>query len=152
MDEIVYRTDERLSRTEYFLFLRTSNLGLMYPRKNFEERIERLLANAGIMITARHAETLVGVCMGITDHAYFLFLTDLGVSRDYERRGIGRSLVTKAHKVAGSTEDITIVTWANRKAMPLYAACGIVPQEGLIGREGTEWDLFDVRDITTQCT
>jgi ribosomal protein S18 acetylase RimI-like enzyme len=84
--------------------------------------------------------------MGITDHAYFLFLTDLGVSRDYERRGIGRSLVTKAHEAVGGTKDITIITWANRAAMPLYAACGIVPQEGLIGKEATNGDLFDVRD------
>ena len=147
MDEIDYRSDERLSQPEYISFLRTSNLGSMYPRKNFEERIERMLANAGVTITARHGETLVGVCIGITDHTYFLCLTDLGVSREYERRGIGRSLVTKAHEAVGGAKDITIITWANRKAMPLYAACGIVPQEGLIGKGGTEWDLFDVRNL-----
>ncbi len=148
MDGIVYRSDERLTPPEYIAFLHTSDLGSMYPRKDFDERIERLLANAQITITARDGEQLVGVCMGITDHAYFLFLTDLGVSRDYERRGIGRLLVAKAHEVAGSAKDITIVTWGNRRAMSLYAACGIVPHDGLIGKEATEWHLFDVRDIT----
>ncbi len=152
MDEIVYKSDERLSPLEYISFLRTSDLGSMYPTKNFEERIERLLSNVGITIAARHGESLIGVCMGITDHAYFLFLTDLGVSRDYERRGIGRSLVTKAHEAAGGAKDITFVTWANHRALPLYAACGIVPHEGLVGKEATDGDLFDVRDVTNECT
>ncbi len=113
MGEVTYSSDERLSSSEYISFLRTTNLGTMYPKKNFENRIMRLLANAEVTITARDDKTLVGVCLGITDHSYFLFLTDLGVSRNYERRGIGRSLVTKAHESAGGAEDITVVTWAN---------------------------------------
>ncbi len=151
MVEIAYRSDERLSSIEYISFLRTSDLGSMYPRKGFEERIDRLLANVDVTVTARARDKLVGVCMGITDFAYFLFLTDLGVSRAYERRGIGRSLVAKAHEAAGGAEDITVVTWANRKAMPMYASCGIVPHEGLIGKEAT-WELFDARDMTSKDT
>ena len=69
------------------------------------------------------------------------------MSREYERRGIGCSLVTNAHEAVGGTRDITIITWANRRELPLYAACGIVPHEGLIGKEATNGDLFDVRDM-----
>ena len=148
MGEITYRSDERLSPSEYISFLQTTDLGTMYPKKNFKDRIRRLLASVEITITARDGDTLVGVCLGITDHAYFLFLTDLGVSRDYERRGIGRSLVAKAHEVAGGKEDIAVVTWANLKAMSLYTACGFVPKKGLVAKEATKWELFDVRDLT----
>ena len=146
---IAYRSDERLSSIEYILFLRASDLGTMYPRKGLEERIDRLLANVDVSVSARDGDKLVGVCMGITDYTYFFFLTDLGVSRGYERRGIGRSLVMKAHEVAGGAEDITVVTWANKRAMPMYASCGIVPHEGLIGKEAA-WELCDVRDMPSR--
>jgi len=144
--DVEYRSDERLSPQEYLSFLKTSQLGSMYPRKDFGNRIARLLANAGVTITARQGGTLVGVCLGITDHAYFLFLTDLGVSRDHQRRGIGRALVERAREAAGGAEDITVVSWANAQAAALFAGLGIVPQAGLVGAEGTQWGLFDVRD------
>ncbi len=147
MSEIEYRADERLTRDEYVAFLHTSDLGSMYPRKEFDARVERLLANTDVTVTARRDGTLVGVALGITDHVYFMFLTDLGVAREFQRRGIGRTLVTRAHAAAGGPADITLVTWANRAALPVYASLGIVPQSGLVAVEATDWELFDVRAL-----
>lgn len=110
----------------------------MYPEKDFEQRIARLLQHTGIVVTARHRAELVGVCLGVTDHAYFLFITDIGVVRGFERMGIGRQLLRQAHEAAGGAHDITIVTWSNASAMPFYAACGLLPQEGLVGREAPD--------------
>ncbi|MHC5012147.1 MAG: GNAT family N-acetyltransferase, partial [Planctomycetota bacterium] len=95
---ITYDTAERPSAAEYVAFLSRTELGSMYPRKAFRARIESLLENVDICVTARTSDrTLVGVCLGLTDFAYFLYLTDLGVDRDHLRRGIGRRLVRLAH-------------------------------------------------------
>ncbi len=44
---------------------------------------------------------IVGVLFGLTDYAYWLYVTDLGVDRDYAGRGIGRQLMKTVHDKAG---------------------------------------------------
>jgi len=116
----------------------------MYPKKDFELRIARLLQKTSVIVTARHRSELVGACLGVSDFTYFLFVTDIGVARGYERRGIGRELLHHLHDAVGGPEEITVVTWSNAAAKPFYAACGMVPQEGLVGREASDWELFDI--------
>ncbi|MHC4923102.1 MAG: GNAT family N-acetyltransferase [Planctomycetota bacterium] len=140
-----YRDDERLGAEEYVEFLATTDLGSQYPRQRFGERLRTLLARVGICITARDDDgLLVGVAMGITDHAYFLFLTDLGVARERVREGIGRELVRRSLEAAGGPADICAVTWANDKAMEFYADSGWEPRPGLVARACDDWEPFTV--------
>ena len=100
-DEIQIK-EERLSPEEYIDFLRRTDLGSQYPRERFHQRIARLVENAALSLAARNGEgRLVGVLFGLTDYAYWLFVTDLGVDRDYVRRGIGSRLMKAAHALAG---------------------------------------------------
>ena len=142
---ISYSSSERLQPNEYVEFLRRSDLGTEYPRKEFRARIATLLQRADICITARSdSGTLVGVCLGLTDFAYFLFLTDLGVDRKFVRQGIGAALVRMAHEAAGGEADISVITWANRSAAPFYEACGMSRLEWAVGKHATDWELFNV--------
>ncbi len=112
---IAYSWSERIRPREYVDFLRRSDLGSEYPRKDFGARIATLLERADICVTGRsESGRLVGVCLGLTDFAYFLFLTDLGVDRSFVRQGIGATLVRMAHEAAGGEADICVITWANR--------------------------------------
>lgn len=53
-------------------------------------------------LAARNAQDLlVGVLFGLTDYAYWLYITDLGVDREFTRQGIGRRLMQTAHQLAG---------------------------------------------------
>lgn len=79
---------ERLSPEEYVAFLKRTDLGSQYPKERFEERVAALVASVPISLTARDsAGELPGVCFGITDFAYWLFITDLGVVRTHTGRG-----------------------------------------------------------------
>jgi ribosomal protein S18 acetylase RimI-like enzyme len=123
-------------------FLGRSDLGSEYPRRAFASRIGALLGNADVCARARtESGLLVGVCLGLTDFAYFLFLTDLGVDRQFERQGIGRELVRLAHEAAGGPADISVITWANSKVASFYAACGMRRLDWAVGRDATDWDL-----------
>jgi len=75
----------------------------------------------------------------VTDYSYFLLITDIGVARGYERRGIGRTLLNRAHRAAGGLNDIVIASWSNKAALPFYSACGLKPQVGLFGQEAKDW-------------
>jgi len=67
---------------------------------------------------------IVGVCFGLTDFAYWLFLSDLGVDRGYSRIGIGKTLIQQAQILAGGTDNIIMFTTANEDAVDFYKKCG----------------------------
>ena len=124
---------ERLTAAEYIDFLKRTDLGSQYPRERFEQRIPRLLQNASISLAARDAEgLLVGVLLGVTDYAYWLFVTDLGVARDHERQGIGRALMKKALEAAGGEKDIAVYLAAHEKAIPFYERLGMKKSQNVL--------------------
>ena len=80
--------EERISAEEYIEFLNRTDLGSQYPKERFYERIPKLMENVSISLVARNVDgLLVGCLFGLTDFCYWLYITDLGVDRNYERRG-----------------------------------------------------------------
>lgn len=136
---------ERLNAEEYIDFLKRTNLGSQYPKERFNERIKRLLKNASISLAARNGEKrLIGVLLGVTDFSYWLFVTDLGVDRAYERQGIGRSLMKAALALAGGEKDIAVYLVANEKAMPFYEKLGMKKSDSVMQYNHIEWTDFTV--------
>ena len=96
MDSIIIK-EERLNGTEYIDFLKRTDLGSQYPKERFYERIKKLVKNVSISLVARNEKGLiVGVLFGLTDFCYWLYITDLGVDRNYERQGIGSKMMKKS--------------------------------------------------------
>ena len=140
-----FLSDEQLEYDEYVEFLRHSDIGHMYPRERFAGRLRRLLAHYDVCTTARDSGQLVGVCLGLTDFAYFLFLTDLGVHRSYTGQGIGRRLVKDSHDLAGGEADITMFTHANEDAIGFYEKCGLKRLHRGMIKECSEFTEFTVQ-------
>ena len=138
-------TAERITSDEYIAFLKHTDLGSQYPRERFEERIPRLLRNASISLAARNEEgRLVGALLGLTDFAYWLYVTDLGVDRDYGRQGIGRRLMRSALEAAGGRNDIAVYLVANEKAVPFYEKLGMKKADDVMQYNHIEWTEFTV--------
>ncbi len=136
---------ERLTAEEYIGFLKETDLGSQYPQERFEERVGRLVERAPISLAARDsAGSLVGVCFGITDFAYWLFVTDLGVIRACTGRGIGKALMQKALEAAGGEKDIILYTCPNEKAVPFYEKLGMRKADGIMVYNHIEWTSFTV--------
>ena len=136
---------ERISAEEYIDFLKRTDLGSQYPQERFRERIEKLVKNASISIVARSgAGQVIGVCFAITDFAYWMFLTDLGIDRRYVRRGIGRKMVERAMEAAGGQENIILYTCANSAAIPFYQKLGMKPAQDVLEWNRAEWTSFVV--------
>ena len=136
---------ERLSASEYIDFLKRTNLGSQYPKERFEQRIEKLVQTVSISLVARNESgEIVGVLFALTDFAYWLWVTDLGVARDYEGQGIGRALMKKAHEEAGGEKDIAIYLVANEKAVPFYEKLGMKKSEEVMEYSHIEWTNFTV--------
>ena len=143
--ESIKITNEKITSTEYIDFLKRSNLGLQYPKERFLERINKLVNNVSISLTARNKDNLlVGVLFGLTDFAYWLYITDLGVDRVYQGQGIGSSLVKEAHKIAGGEKNIAIYLVANDGAIPFYQKLGMKKSNEVMEYNHVDWTPFKV--------
>jgi len=137
---------EKISRDQYIEFLSRTDLGSQYPRERFLERIGRLLENADISLAARKDDgELIGVLLGITDFAYWLFVTDLGVDRAYEGQGIGRRLMCKAHEIAGGKDRIAVYLVANENAIGFYEKLGMKKSNEIMEFNHTKFTPFTVK-------
>lgn len=137
--------EEKLSADEYIDFLKRTNLGSQYPKERFNERIGKLVNNVSISLVARNEENaIVGVLFGLTDFCYWLYVTDLGVDRNYEGQGIGTKLMKIAHEIAGGEKDIAVYLIANENAIPFYEKLGMKKSDDVMQYNKIEWTNFTV--------
>lgn len=145
MDNTVIIKEERLSSEEYIGFLKRTDLGSQYPKERFEERIKKLVGNVSISLVARNENNLVvGVLFGLTDYAYWLYITDLGVDRAYVKQGIGKRLMKTAHSIAGGEKDIAVYLIANENAIPFYEKLGMKKADDVMQYNHIDWTEFTV--------
>ena len=142
--EITIR-EERVSAEEYIGFLKRTDLGSQYPKERFAERIPKLVRNVSVSLTARNGDgLLVGALFGLTDFCYWLFVTDLGVDRNYERQGIATELMRKAHELAGGEKDIAVYLVANENAVPFYEKLGMKRADDVMQYNHIDWTEWTV--------
>ena len=143
-EQIIIR-EERVSAEEYIEFLKRTDLGSQYPKERFAERIPKLVRNVSVSLTARNADgLLVGALFGLTDFCYWLFVTDLGVDRDYERQGIATRLMKRAHELAGGEKDIAVCLVANENAVPFYEKLGMKRADDVMQYNHIDWTEWTV--------
>ena len=136
---------ERLTAEVYIDFLRRTDLGSQYPKERFAERIEKLVKNVPISLTARDENgALVGVCFAITDFAYWMFVTDLGVDRSCVHQGIGKRLMERALAEAGGEKDIIVYTCPNENAVGFYEKLGMCRTDDMMMYNHVDWTDFTV--------
>jgi GNAT superfamily N-acetyltransferase len=141
----IHIQEERLTPEAYIEFLRHTDLGSQYPKENFDARIATLTARVPLSLTARdEAGGLIGVCFGITDFAYWLFITDLGVRRDWTGRGVGKALVRRLHELAGGEENIIMYTCFHENAYGFYEKLGMHKPDDVVVLNKVEWTDFTV--------
>ena len=108
MTEVCYAEEADLSAAEFIDVLRSSGLAARRPADDVE-RIEKMLRNADVIVTARREGVLIGVARAITDFSYCCYLSDLAVDERYQRQGIGRQLIEKARGLAGASAKLILL-------------------------------------------
>lgn len=124
--KIHYANELNLTAAEFIDVLRRSTLAERRPVDQFK-RIERMLRNADVVITARCDGRLVGVSRAITDFAYCTYLSDLAVDEQFQRQGIGKRLIEETHAAAGL--ETRLILLAAPKARTYYPHIGMQPHD-----------------------
>ena len=89
---LAYRTNHPVSRAQFIALLQKTSLGARRPLDE-AERIDAMLQNADLLISAWDDDRLVGIARAVTDYAYCCYLSDLAVDEAWQRRGIGQELL-----------------------------------------------------------
>lgn len=119
MTAIDYRLNFALQAAEVAALFTAS--GIRRPSEDLA-RIERMLANANLIVSAWDEGKLVGVCRALTDFSYCCYVSDLAVAKAWQQRGIGQELI--AHVRAALGEDVAIVLLSSPEAMQYYPRLG----------------------------
>jgi GNAT superfamily N-acetyltransferase len=86
---------------------RSSGLGERRPIAD-RDRFCAMLRNANLIVTCSIGETMVGIARSISDFSYVTFLSDIAVSRPFQRSGIGRALIEATRKEAPQAKIVLL--------------------------------------------
>ena len=126
MHPVTYQTEPSLTSDEFIDLLVRATLAERRPVED-RERIETMLRNADLILTARIEGRLVGVARAITDFASCCYLSDLAVDETFQRQGIGKELMRRVAVAAGPQTKLILL--AAPKAVDYYPRIGMVRHE-----------------------
>lgn len=130
---IAFALEPQLSAAEFIEVVGRTSLGERRPLDDIP-RIEAMLRNAGVIVTARIDGRLVGVSRAITDFAYCTYLSDLAVDEAFQGYGIGRELIRQTHLAAGLCTMLILIaapaatTYYPHIGMTQHESCWYVPR------------------------
>lgn len=119
---IAYANEPGISATEFQAVLTASGLAERRPAEDLV-RLDRMLRNADLVLTARDGRKLIGIARAITDFAYCCYLSDLAVDVAYQRQGIGQRLIEETQKAAG--QGCTLILLSAPAAADYYSKIGM---------------------------
>jgi N-acetylglutamate synthase-like GNAT family acetyltransferase len=119
MTQIEYRHNISLAAADVAAVFDAS--GIRRPTKDLA-RIERMFANANLVISAWHENKLVGVCRALADFSYCCYLSDLAVDKAYQKHGIGSELITRVQEAIG--DEVALILLSSPEAMGYYPKLG----------------------------
>ncbi|HEU5270153.1 MAG TPA: GNAT family N-acetyltransferase [Jatrophihabitans sp.] len=82
--------------------------GLQRRPLDDRDRFTAMLRNANLVLCARVDERLVGIARCMSDFSYVTYLSDLAVSHDYQRAGIGRALIAAVKNEAPAAKIVLL--------------------------------------------
>jgi predicted N-acetyltransferase YhbS len=133
-ETIVYGIEPELGVEEFRAVLVASTLGERRPVDDLP-RLEQMLRQADLIVTARSAGLLVGISRALTDFSFATYLSDLAVAAAYQGRGIGRDLIQRTHAAAGRQTMLVLIaapgarTYYPHIGMESHDSCWITPRE-----------------------
>ena len=88
------------------------------------ETLERAFTGATYVVGAWEDETLVGVCRVLSDDASILYVQDILVDPDHQRRGIGRALLERVLDRYSHCRQKVLMTDDRPEQKAFYEALG----------------------------
>ena len=114
-----------------------SGLGVRRPMDD-ERRFKAMMRHANLIVAAYDGTRMVGIVRCLTDDCYVTYVSDLAVSFEYQRQGVGRGLLDE---VARQIPGVKMVLLAAPDAREYYGKVGFEQHPSAWVREAAEpWE------------
>jgi predicted N-acetyltransferase YhbS len=120
---ITYRRGNDLDLDTVIELYQASTLGERRPVDD-RERMNFMLQNANLVVTAWDGDLLVGIARSMSDFSYATYLSDLAVRLSHQKQGVGRELIRRTQELGGSA---TVILLSAPKAVEYYSHIGMKP-------------------------
>ncbi len=117
---ISYQIEAKISLKEFQSILEESGLARRRPMEDLN-LLARMISGSNLLVTARADGQLVGLLRGLSDFCYRSFIADLAVAQTFQRKGIGRQLISIARDQA---PEARLFLFSAEEAMPFYEKLG----------------------------
>lgn len=95
--------------------------GIIRPVEDVK-RIQAMLDNSNLIITAWNGMELIGIARSVTDYNYCCYLSDLAVKKEHQKSGIGKTLIELTQDTIGDQTMLLLLSAA--PAMEYYPKVG----------------------------
>jgi GNAT superfamily N-acetyltransferase len=119
---IVYAQETGLSVNDYLSVLADTTMRATRPIAN-TERLERMLAGANFIVTAREDGVILGLARCMSDHAWVCFCAELAVKESAQGRGVGRGILETCWELLGPEVGFTLLS--ERATVGFYERSGM---------------------------
>ena len=129
---IKYLKNVDLNLEDIILVFEKSSINRPIGNKN---RIKSMFDNSNLIISAWDQDKLVGLCRALTDFSYCCYLSDLAVDMDYQRQGIGKTMIDLVKKEI--SDEVSLILLSAPSSMSFYPKVGFEKIENgfIINRE-----------------
>lgn len=117
--EIQFRTNEKVKAESVIEVFKSS--GINRPIDDVK-RIQTMLDNSNLIVTAWKGFELIGISRSVTDYSYCCYLSDLAVKKEYQKFGIGKTLIDITQQAIG--EQTMLLLLSTTSAMEYYPKVG----------------------------
>jgi predicted N-acetyltransferase YhbS len=117
--EIHFRVNEKITAQAVIDIFKSS--GINRPVDDVK-RIQSMLDNSNLIITAWNGTELIGIARSLTDFNYCCYLSDLAIKKDHQKLGIGKTLIELTQEAIG--EQTMLLLLSSSPAMEYYPKIG----------------------------
>ena len=118
-DMIKYLKNVDLNLEDIILVFEKSSINRPIGNKN---RIKSMFDNSNLTISAWDQDKLVGLCRALTDFSYCCYLSDIAVDMNYQRKGIGKTMIDLIKKEI--SDEVALILLSAPSAMSFYPKVG----------------------------
>lgn len=118
---IEYKINAPITVAQFISLLKSSSLG---ERRPVDDRacMQGMISNSNLTVSAWDNTELIGIARSMTDFHYACYLSDLAVSKKYQKAGIGKQLQILTQKQLGPKCSLILI--AAPAANSYYAQIG----------------------------
>jgi GNAT superfamily N-acetyltransferase len=133
---IEYKINEPVTTDQFIELLANSTLG---ERRPIDDRhcMEGMISNSNLTVSAWYDSKLIGIARSMTDFHYACYLSDLAVSKNHQKSGIGKQLQILTQEQLGPKCKLILI--AAPAASQYYEHIGFIhnPRCWVLDRESS---------------